>query len=266
MQHHEGRNITRYQVGYLIGKAWKKAASVGNAVSGFKATGIFPLNPNVIPNHLYSLSDTTSPPSQSDITCPDPKPSTSRAKTPPLAFPNPSPSTSQTRTPPTLSSKSPSIVSSNESPSKHLHEISPIPKLPLPRSKRSRQSATVLTSPEHIEKCKKSQENKAKKNKLQTDKHNSNKNTRRKRRAISESSEDIEEGGSESQKNLQEVDSNNCTECWENYYTTKEKADWIRCQDCNKWMHENCTMYGNVCNNCGRQIKRNEVLKLRNKK
>ena len=165
MQHHEGRNITRYQVGYLIGKAWKKAASVGNAVSGFKATGIFPLNSNAIPNHFYSLSDTTSPPSQSDITCPDPKPSTSRAKTPPLAFPNPSPPTSQTRTPSTLTSKSPSIVPSNESPSKHLHEISPIPKLPLPRTKRSRQSATVLTSPEHIEKCKKSQKNKAKKKK-----------------------------------------------------------------------------------------------------
>ena len=38
-------------------------------------------------------------------------------------------------------------------------------------------------------------------------------------------------------------DINKCTECWENYFTTKKKDDCIKCVHCKKWMHENCTMY-----------------------
>ncbi|KAJ8866680.1 hypothetical protein PR048_032541 [Dryococelus australis] len=52
LQHHKFRNITRYQAGYHIGNAWNKAASVGNAVAGFKATGIFPLYPDIVPEHF----------------------------------------------------------------------------------------------------------------------------------------------------------------------------------------------------------------------
>ena len=35
---------------------------------------------------------------------------------------------------------------------------------------------------------------------------------------------------------------NNCIECDENYYKTREKVDWIKCLNCAKWMHESCTM------------------------
>lgn len=46
------------------------------------------------------------------------------------------------------------------------------------------------------------------------------------------------------------------TECWENYFLTKKKDDWIQCSSCQKWLHESCTMYAPHCNNCGRDILR----------
>lgn len=57
MRNHPNRNITRLQAGQLIGKAWQKAATVGTAVSGFEACGIYPLNEHRIPDHFYSISD-----------------------------------------------------------------------------------------------------------------------------------------------------------------------------------------------------------------
>ncbi|KAJ8881324.1 hypothetical protein PR048_017805 [Dryococelus australis] len=56
LQQHD-RNITRYQAGYIMGNALNKAASVVNTVAGFKATGIFHLNPDIIPEHFYGISD-----------------------------------------------------------------------------------------------------------------------------------------------------------------------------------------------------------------
>jgi hypothetical protein len=38
------------KLGILIGGAWNRAASIENAVSGFKATVIFPLDQNAISN------------------------------------------------------------------------------------------------------------------------------------------------------------------------------------------------------------------------
>ncbi|KAJ8868060.1 hypothetical protein PR048_031869 [Dryococelus australis] len=34
-----------------------------------------------------------------------------------------------------------------------------------------------------------------------------------------------------------------CAECFELYYNTTSAADWIKCVNCNKWLHETCTMY-----------------------
>jgi hypothetical protein len=44
--------VTRIQPGILIGGAWYRVASVANAVHAFKATEIFPLDQNAIPDHF----------------------------------------------------------------------------------------------------------------------------------------------------------------------------------------------------------------------
>ncbi|KAK9711244.1 hypothetical protein QE152_g25573 [Popillia japonica] len=53
------RKITTYQAGKLIGAAWIRATSTVSAISGFKACGIFPYNPNAIPEHYYTVAETS---------------------------------------------------------------------------------------------------------------------------------------------------------------------------------------------------------------
>ena len=274
MQHHKGRAITRYQAGYLIGKAWNKAASVGNGVSGFKATGIFPLNPEAIPEHFYSISDASAGASTSTVvstsTNVPPVPSTSSAASvsnssagsTSLAKSSavPVPSTSSRGRTSAVPAASISATPDPCSPSKHLHEVSPVPILTATRSNRKRQSAEVLTSPDHLEKCKRLQEKRKRKGN-----HSAKKQAKRKR--LVEDSDNSDASSPEaSDTSRKDVDSNNCSECWEHYYTTKEKADWIRCQVCCRWLHESCTLYGTMCSDCGREKKRQEVTKRNNSK
>lgn len=72
---HPGRPVTIYQVAKLYGKAYLKAASMQTAVNGFKKTGIYPLDRNIIPEHLYAPSLTTdraAPEIEPDPTTDDP--------------------------------------------------------------------------------------------------------------------------------------------------------------------------------------------------
>jgi hypothetical protein len=59
MKQNPQRKITRYQMGRLIGVAWNRAASVGVGASAFESTGIYPLNFNRVPEHFFSISDTS---------------------------------------------------------------------------------------------------------------------------------------------------------------------------------------------------------------
>ncbi|VEN46250.1 unnamed protein product [Callosobruchus maculatus] len=68
---HEDRKITKQRFGILFSKAWDKAATPANIKSGFEATGIFPFNPERIPEEVYAPSiptfDSTIPrPSQNE--------------------------------------------------------------------------------------------------------------------------------------------------------------------------------------------------------
>ncbi|KAK9730895.1 hypothetical protein QE152_g14135 [Popillia japonica] len=59
MQQHPGRPITISQIGKLFGNAFMKAASVQTAVSGFRKTGIHPLNPEIFPDWMFEPAETT---------------------------------------------------------------------------------------------------------------------------------------------------------------------------------------------------------------
>ncbi|XP_030749386.1 uncharacterized protein LOC115877377 [Sitophilus oryzae] len=47
------RKISRLNFGELLADAWSKSATIENAVSAFKSTGICPFNPEAIPNYAY---------------------------------------------------------------------------------------------------------------------------------------------------------------------------------------------------------------------
>ena len=53
MRNHPGRRITVDQLGSLFNVAYLKSATLANAVSGFERSGIFPFNPEIIPEHEF---------------------------------------------------------------------------------------------------------------------------------------------------------------------------------------------------------------------
>ena len=48
------KQVVRTSFGALFNKAWRKAASAENAISGFRATGVYPFNLEVIPDYAFS--------------------------------------------------------------------------------------------------------------------------------------------------------------------------------------------------------------------
>lgn len=73
---HPGRPVTIHQVGKLYGSAFLKAAVMQTAINGFSQTGIYPLNRNIFPEHLFAPSLTTDRPT------PEPRPEENAVEVP----------------------------------------------------------------------------------------------------------------------------------------------------------------------------------------
>lgn len=56
---HPDRVLSQYQIARLFGQAYSKTAQTAIAESGFLKTGIWPVNPDIFPDHLFSPSETT---------------------------------------------------------------------------------------------------------------------------------------------------------------------------------------------------------------
>ena len=54
-----GNNITIYNMASLMNEAWTRAATPGNIMSGFRASGIWPLNEHIFEDHEFLPSDVT---------------------------------------------------------------------------------------------------------------------------------------------------------------------------------------------------------------
>ncbi|XP_063221784.1 uncharacterized protein LOC134530668 [Bacillus rossius redtenbacheri] len=150
------------------------------------------------------------------------------------------------------------------SPTKVLTEILPIPKTSKQTPKRKKQKATLLTSPENIAQLKTKRKKMDKiflgkqKKAMPMQAYNTKSKQRkvlRPRRNTSSSS------SSESEVTLQDESSDDldqedeeCIGCGEDYNLTVLTCDWIKCVRCRRWLHENCTNFTDVCNNCGKAI------------
>ncbi|GBL80601.1 hypothetical protein AVEN_225283-1 [Araneus ventricosus] len=130
---HVVRKLTRYQAGSLICDAWNKSPIVGNTTSGLKVTDIFPFNNNALPDHLfYALAD-------SEVSVPE-NTTQEEANSSSKVLINTPQINLQPAEPGTSSAKPPS-------PTKHLHKISPIPRLSQVTAKhRIKKTAVLLTS------------------------------------------------------------------------------------------------------------------------
>ena len=91
LQNHPGRRITVDKLGELFNTAYLKAATIENAVSGFKCTGIVPFNTEILPSSEF-LDD----PRETDATPPSPNHS---IQSPVETAPSTAPSTESIQSP-----------------------------------------------------------------------------------------------------------------------------------------------------------------------
>lgn len=93
LKQNPSRRISRLSFGALLCKAWGKAAAAENAISGFRATGVYPFNPDAIPDYAFSqesvkfLSETSIERARATSL----PPVTRATPSPPLALATPSP-------------------------------------------------------------------------------------------------------------------------------------------------------------------------------
>ena len=59
MRQHVGRSVTTWQVAELLGDSYGRAAMVQNAVSGFRKTGLWPLDMSVFPDSEFAAAEVT---------------------------------------------------------------------------------------------------------------------------------------------------------------------------------------------------------------
>lgn len=59
LKSHPGRTVTHQQVAGIFKEAYLRAATVKNIQSGFKSSGIFPLNENIFPDHMFAPAAVT---------------------------------------------------------------------------------------------------------------------------------------------------------------------------------------------------------------
>lgn len=264
------RKITRLQFGMLLSCAWNKSATVSNAVSAFKSTGITPLDPSIIPDYAYlSLEDNDSTSNRNE--------SESRVQvvTPefrqPISQPtagcshwdkNPNGKHGEDDFPEAVNvtdseAVTTSTTTSETTPGKLLEAISP---LPAPSGvstvkKRSRQLAEILTSENNISKKKEKRAKFIKKVKEPPNKKKISKAKKNKRKVDTDSSDDDSATMTvNDDSDMDDSDSECCVGCLEAYSQTSKSEDWIKCMRCQKWLHECCTKYFNFCDPCGKLV------------
>lgn len=65
LYHHLNKKLTKARFNSIFSRVWSKCMSHENIVNGFRATGLYPYNPDVIPIEAYALSVLTErPPEQ----------------------------------------------------------------------------------------------------------------------------------------------------------------------------------------------------------
>ena len=266
------KNISRSEFGGLLNSAWVRFANVQIGVSAFRATGIYPLSIDAIPDYAYLL-----PCDQAKSYSEDTFPGTPSSN---LSNPNsPQPGCSTTITSPNYPStptsttcQNPSIQTTSLTPSKALRATWPIPSSLKPSTSKRKQSAVNITDPDYIEKQKKKEEEREKKNnkrpagkmtnKTKKSTNLPKKSTKKAKKRLelqSSSDEDTDEelvlltdGESE------DFNDDECVECLELYTETQSKCDWFQCVTCKRWLHESCSIYNHMCALCGRSEKKRQ--------
>lgn len=228
-----GRSFTKIEFCSIMCKAWMKSATAGNAVNGFRATGIWPTNMGEIPDCAY-IGDSIANPDQNPTThsADDPIPGPSSRPTPHFSSSSFHEPVTCNISKVTASNASSSVISeSSRSTASLLKELSPVPTLKTTCSNRGKRKniARELTSAESLASARKRVAN-----------GSSNVGVGAKRRAT-------KSAGNSNVSCL-------CPVCGGNYYDENQGQKWVQCcGSCSSWFHEECVELEDnsfYCNEC----------------
>lgn len=267
LRQNPGRTVTIYQVSKLFSTAYEKAATIEIALSGFRATGISPLNPNIFPDHVFLPSLTTDVPD----TTPGPVLINNETlKSPSLdkSVDEAGPSTSKDyiEAGPSTSMEDedevdPSTPAEDDIQSM-LHQLSPIPQSTQRKSTKRKSSnyQDVLTESPYLQSIRekeneKKQEQDRKKQRnvvkkkvfedLQTKENKMKEVTQRKsQRNVANKKVFYDLSDEESEEDpFSAVDDEEdcaCLYCNDVFSRSKSREEWLRCQLCLQWCHSEC--------------------------
>lgn len=226
MKQNTGRNLTKLEFGEIFSAAWSKTATVGVATNGFRACGIMPFNPDVIPDHVFEPSVVFGAQNGNTTSTP---PATQNKEDDGVPEPTPGPSRAMADITPVMSSR----TTPQKTPKKRsFRSVVPIPQMETPPKRvRAVQKAAVLTTPEYKETILRS---KSAKHRVQL--FQGAKNSR---------GSDQNNSGKASLPTCTKAPSKEsclCGFCGVDYYSIKAKklGNWIQCNECKVWYHEKC--------------------------
>lgn len=181
------RKIGRMQFGGLLCKAWGQSATPQNGISGFKASGVVPLDINAIPDHAYVNAVQPIENLQQDISngLSECSPSNSNRPNTHQIIQETLPQETNLNCVPSIThgnastnSKNGNDQEPNQTPTKLLNIISPIPKVMKPSvSNKRKQGAENLTSDIFIKVKKEKHDQKQKKLQKKESKNNARNST-----------------------------------------------------------------------------------------
>ena len=220
---HPGRVVTQFQIAKIFRIAYSKSATIQNAEHGFAATGIFPLNPEIFPEHLYSPAEVT------NVEENDTQPLLANSafidakakENIPNNFSKPSTS---------------SVIHTNKRSSSHVSclDILPLPKATQTVEKRKRKSGSygVLNSTPEITNLQLAASEKAEKERQ--------KSLRKRMTVIKKVADTCEDSPTDEPYSDNDEEDHACLYCNEMFSKSKRRERWIQCQVGKEWAHTDC--------------------------
>lgn len=243
---HPGRVVTHLQIGGLFNKAYGKTATVENACQGFKSTGLWPVDADIFPDHLFEPAETTNIPLTSE-TIPDAQTLTTHdsQQTTTARSTSPKPRSRSTITleeeAHILATQSNLISSIAKSPSPQpgpsglsvsLETLRPIPRGKFvsgqgKRKPKSRETCLLLTSTPNMDEIKDRQSNK-------------NPTEKRKRKVTKVLFDDDSDEEVFAVECTEDEEDCPCIYCNDLFSRSKPGEGWLRCMLCSRWAHASC--------------------------
>ena len=175
MRRHPARRISVDEIGELFCQAYVKSATIENAAAGFRASGIYPFNHNILPDTDFLQDPRVSSDDVSPLTTPNIDTSSSVSVVPSLEPPTsnlPStPSNAEADVPQSTVHFDVSTQDDNnanesiENTSPSFADILPVPQLKAKQSKRKSEQSEILTSSPYKKVLREQNENRVERNK-----------------------------------------------------------------------------------------------------